>query len=291
MARVTVGVPTYNNEATIAATLDSILAQTVTDIEVIISDDGSTDDTWEICRRYEHHDRRIKVFKQQTNLYYMNFRFLLEQASAAYFAWLAGDDTWSPTYLEECAKRLDDRPDVVGCVSRCQFVAEGKPTCLSNGTASLDGEWSANVARYLRSPGDNTRMYGVFRLHALRASFPDKIMHAYDWALSAATLKYGKHVELPKVLMTRQQTPYQNYVKSVRRDHQSKIFRLFPVLSMTLYLIRQEKIPITRKVISALLRLNVSKHVEYMRLMHPKTCCRLKCIYQFLGTKYQRSLV
>lgn len=280
MAHVTIGVPAYNNEATLPGTIDSILAQTFADIDVIISDDGSRDATWDICRRYADSDERIRIFIQNNNLYYMNFRFLLEQASAPYFVWLAGDDKWHPTFLEECIKVLDARPDVVGCVSRCQFVSGGKPTSLSNGTASLEAEWEDNVAAYLRAPNDNTRMYGVFRVQALQAAFPDKIMHAYDWALSAATLRYGKHVELPKVLMTRHQTPTRNYVLSVTRDHRSCLFRLFPVLRMTLYLIQRRKIPITLKIIRALLRLNLVKHMEYMRHIHPRIYYRLKYLYR-----------
>jgi len=278
--QVTVGVPAFSNETTIAATLDSILAQTVTDIEVIISDDGSPDKTWEICRGYEQCDPRIKLFRNKHNLYYMNFRFLLKQATAPYFVWLAGDDTWSPTYLEECIKTLDARPDVVGCVSRCQFIADGKPTSLSKGTASLDLEWEENVATYLWAPDDNTRMYGVFRVQALLLAFPDQIMHAYDWALSAATLKYGKHVELPKVLMTRHQTPGQNYVRIVRRDHRSCLFRLFPVLRMSLFLLHNQRIPLTSKVLRALLRLNLRKHAQYVRLLHPKFYKKTKYIYR-----------
>jgi glycosyltransferase involved in cell wall biosynthesis len=257
-----------------------VLAQTFTDIDLIISDDGSQDKTWEICCRYKEIDRRIKLFRQDRNLYYMNFGFLLEQSSAPYFAWLAGDDTWSPTYLEECIKELNARPDAVGCVSRCQFIVDGKPTSLSNGTASLEQEWEHNVVTYLREPGDNTRMYGVFRVHALKASFPHKVMHAYDWALSAATLRYGKHIELPKVLMTRQQTPREKYARSVKRDHRSWVFRLFPVLRMSQHLIFQRKIPVTPKVLRALLRLNLVMHVEYMKFIHPEVLRHLKFFYK-----------
>jgi len=290
LARVTVGVPAHNNEATIAATLDCVLAQTVEDIEIIISDDTSIDKTWEICRKYQKRDRRIVLFAQERNLYYMNFLFLLQKASSPYFVWLAGDDRWLPTYLEECVEVLDKRPDVVGCVSRCQFFSDEQPTSLSNGTASLELGWEDNVATYLRAPGDNTRMYGVFRVHALRDAFPDRIMHAYDWALAAATLRHGKHVELPHVLMTRQETPYQNYVHSVTRDHRSGLFRLFPVLRMSLYLVHQRKIPITRKILRILLRLNLLKHVEYMGLIHPKFHNRLKHLYRFLKSHLIKNL-
>ena len=60
--RVTIGMPVYNGERYIKAALDSILAQTFTDFEVVISDNASTDRTAQICRAYT--DRRVKYFHQ-----------------------------------------------------------------------------------------------------------------------------------------------------------------------------------------------------------------------------------
>lgn len=282
MVRVTVGVPTYKNETTIAATIESILAQTVKDIEVIISEDRSPDGTWEICRQYEKLDNRIKLFRQEKNLNYLNLLFVLKQASAPYFVWLGGDDSWAPTYLEECLAVLETRPDVVGCVARCEFISDDEPAWYAVGTASLEEEWEDNVAAFFRSPGDNTRLCGLFRVEALRAAFPNRVMHAYDWAISAATLKFGKHIELPSVLMTRVKTPSVNYMHSVKRDHRSRIYRLFPVLAMSLHLIYQRKIPMKTKVLGALVVLNIRKHQEYMRLVHPQAHSRLCGFYQFL---------
>jgi glycosyltransferase involved in cell wall biosynthesis len=282
LARVTIGVPAYCNEATIAAALDSIVAQTIKDLEIIISDDNSSDSTWQICRAYAAKDARFRIFRQRENLYYLNFLFVLEQASSPYFAWLAADDVWSPTYLEECLAVLEARPDVVACVSRCRFISESCGEVYAGGTAALDGEWADNVASFLRSPVDNTRMYGLFRRKALEASFPRQVMHAYDWVLSAASLRFGKHYEISKVLLTRAMTPSENYVQAVMRDHKFVLFRIFPVLRMSLYLICSRQIPITGKTLRALCVINFDKHEDYLRVMHPRLRSALSLFYRFI---------
>jgi glycosyltransferase involved in cell wall biosynthesis len=275
-------VPAYRNEATIAAALNSIVAQTVEDLEIVVSDDGSPDGTWDICRAFAAKDGRFRIFRQSKNLYYLNFLFVLERASAPYFAWLAGDDVWSPTYLEKCLAVLEAQPDVVACVSRCRFVSDNYGETFARGTTALNSEWADNVASFLRNPCDNTRMYGLFRCEALKASFPPLIMHAYDWALSAASLRFGKHYEIPEVLMTRALTPHENYVQAVKRDHKFVLFRTFPVLRMSLYLIFNRQIPANRNTLLALCVINFHKHEEYMRIMHPALTSKLSLFYQFM---------
>jgi glycosyltransferase involved in cell wall biosynthesis len=282
LARVAVGVPAYRNEATIAAALNSIVAQTVEDLEIIVSDDDSPDSTWDICRAYGARDERFRIFRQRKNLYYLNFLFVLEQASAPYFVWLAADDAWSPTYLEECLAVLESRPEVVACVSRCRLVSDKYGEVCAQGTATLNGEWADNVASFLRNPGDNTRMYGVFRREALKASFPREVMHAYDWAVSAASLRFGKHWEISKVLMTRAMTPSENYVQAVKRDQKFPLFRMFPVLRMSFYLIWNRQIPVNAKTLRALCAINFDKHEEYLQVMYPRAKFALSLFYRFV---------
>jgi glycosyltransferase involved in cell wall biosynthesis len=282
LARVAVGVTAYRNERTIAAALNSIVAQTVEDVDIIVSDDGSPDGTWDICRAYAASDNRFRIFHQGKNLYYLNFLFVLEQASAPYFAWLSADDLWSPTYLEKCLAVLEARTDMVACVARCRYVSDSCGETYSWGTAALNGEWADNVASFLRNPGDNTRMYGLFRREALKASFPRQVMHAYDWALSAASLRFGKHYEIPEVLMTRAMTPSENYVQAVERDHKFALFRLFPVLRMSLYLIFNRQIPLNGNTIRALCVTNFNKHEEYVRIMHPRLRSTFSLFYRFM---------
>ena len=79
--KLSIGMPVYNGELFIERAIESILAQTFTDFELIISDNASTDSTQEICQNFSKKDDRIRIFKQEKNIgVHRNFYFLLSQA-------------------------------------------------------------------------------------------------------------------------------------------------------------------------------------------------------------------
>lgn len=98
---VSIGMPVYNGEKYIKEALDSLLTQTFTNFELIISDNSSTDNTQEICQMYATKDSRIKYIRQQKNIgVALNFEFVLNMAQAEYFTWAASDDFWSVNWIE-----------------------------------------------------------------------------------------------------------------------------------------------------------------------------------------------
>lgn len=111
--RVSIGMPVYNGNPFIRKALDSLLAQTFTDFELIISDNASTDGTETICRDYAAHDSRIIYIRQKENRGPIwNFRFVLNQAHGEYFMWAAADDARDKYFLELAVKVLDCDPRV-----------------------------------------------------------------------------------------------------------------------------------------------------------------------------------
>jgi glycosyltransferase involved in cell wall biosynthesis len=279
---VTIGMPLYNNESTLAAALDSLLAQTIQDFRIVISDDGSSDATGSLCERYARSDPRITYIRQPKNLGYQNFRFVLDCADTPFFMWAAGDDRWAPTFIEENLRALKADASLAGSISKVRFERGGKLLHLSIGTYPLLASPVDNLAKFLSAPADNSRMYGVFRTEVLKRSIPSKSFHAYDWALSAATLLHGKHNELSEVLMFRDQTLPERYIDLVRKDHRALVARLFPVLQMTRWLIFEAKIPLTRRIAGALIQLNVHKHDWYCEKFHPH--------YFRASTKFRKAL-
>ena len=98
---VSIGMPVYNGENYIREALDSLLIQSFTNFELIISDNSSTDNTQEICQTYATKDSRIKYIRQQKNIgVALNFEFVLNMAQAEYFTWAASDDFWSENWIE-----------------------------------------------------------------------------------------------------------------------------------------------------------------------------------------------
>jgi glycosyltransferase involved in cell wall biosynthesis len=99
---VTIGLPVYNGEKYLSLALDSLLAQTFTDFELVISDNYSTDGTEKICKEYAKKDERIKYYRQSENIgIFKNFLFVKNKGvKSKYFMWAAHDDLWDKDWLK-----------------------------------------------------------------------------------------------------------------------------------------------------------------------------------------------
>jgi glycosyltransferase involved in cell wall biosynthesis len=114
VTQVSVGLPVYNAECYLAQALDDLLVQTHTDLEIVISDNGSTDRTQEICEQYAAKDSRIRYLRHDRNRgLAWNHNEAVKNARGAYFRWYAYDDRLDPKCIEACAAVLDANPDVI----------------------------------------------------------------------------------------------------------------------------------------------------------------------------------
>lgn len=119
--RVTIGMPVFNGELFIRQAIDSLLVQTFTDFELVISDNASTDDTPAICREYGRRDGRVRYIRQERNIGAPpNFRYLLAQARGLYFMWAAADDCWDSNWLEV----------LLGAIRTTDIVVRGTPVVI-----------------------------------------------------------------------------------------------------------------------------------------------------------------
>jgi glycosyltransferase involved in cell wall biosynthesis len=97
---VTLGVPVRNGAATLAAALDAIVKQDFKNLEVIISDNASTDATPEIAQNYAARYPFIRIVRPKAPLTAIdNFLFVMNHAKGEFFAWCADDDTRSPDFV------------------------------------------------------------------------------------------------------------------------------------------------------------------------------------------------
>ena len=101
--------PVYNGEKYIRDALDSLLAQTFTNFELIISDNASTDRTEQLCQEYTALDARIRCVRQPVNLgATANFQFVQSEAIGEYFMWAAHDDYWKPDFIAHALAAMND---------------------------------------------------------------------------------------------------------------------------------------------------------------------------------------
>ena len=126
--KVSIGIPVFNGENYLVDALESALAQTYTDLEVVISDNASTDSTRQICQQYLTRDPRIRYFSNEKNHgASYNFNRAFQLARGEYFKWLAHDDIMDPEFIEKCVDALDSNEDAVLACPFTVFVdASGK---------------------------------------------------------------------------------------------------------------------------------------------------------------------
>lgn len=116
--KISVIIPVYNEESYLNQCLDSILAQTLQEIEILCIDDGSTDRSLEILRDYAAKDSRFRVFTQE-NRYAGTARNVgIKYAEGKYFSFLDADDFFSPVLLERLYQAAEQQgADIVICNS------------------------------------------------------------------------------------------------------------------------------------------------------------------------------
>jgi glycosyltransferase involved in cell wall biosynthesis len=126
---VSIGLAVYNGEDYLEQAIQSILAQTYTDFELIISDNASTDRTAEICQKYAAIDKRICYSRNETNIGGANNENLTFKLSRGqYFRWAAHDDVCAPTLIEKCVAALEEHPEAVLCHTYIvEIDGSGKP--------------------------------------------------------------------------------------------------------------------------------------------------------------------
>jgi glycosyltransferase involved in cell wall biosynthesis len=111
---VSVGLPVYNGAETLRRALDSLLAQQGAQIEIIISDNCSTDRTPQIAEDYCARHGNIRYVRNETNIGALgNFLSALQHAHGTYFMWAAHDDTWSPQFVSRLVALLQRHPQAV----------------------------------------------------------------------------------------------------------------------------------------------------------------------------------
>jgi glycosyltransferase involved in cell wall biosynthesis len=109
---VSIGVPVRNGGELIGEALELLVNQTYRNIEIIISNNNSNDQTEEICTRLQAQDKRIKYYRQDKDLNVLeNFRFVVDHSLGAYFMWAAHDDRRSLNYVEVLLAKMLQEPN------------------------------------------------------------------------------------------------------------------------------------------------------------------------------------
>jgi glycosyltransferase involved in cell wall biosynthesis len=199
---VSVGMPVFNGERYIEQAIESIVSQTFADFELIISDNASTDDTEQICKRYSAGDPRIRYYRNDCNRgAAWNHNRVVELANGEYFKWQCHDDYCDRTLLEKCLAILHHDPAVVLCYP--QFVrvdAQGKVLGVKGSRVLGDAEPRARFRSIIYRRDSCEEIYGVTRTAVIRMTALIGPYSNSDDTFLAELILHGRFREVPEAL-------------------------------------------------------------------------------------------
>lgn len=225
--KVSIITPVYNGEKYLAETIQSVTAQTYTNFELIIVDDGSKDLSKKIAKKFAEKDARIHVVEQPNAGSAAARNHGIRKATGRYIALLDADDLWEPDFLEKQLKFMQDKE--AACVF-CSYkrIDENSKDCLKPSIAlSVVKEGDMRVMNRIGCLTGlyDTKMYGKVYLHENLKSLRDDYAYWYDIVKMVGTA-YGnkeilaKYRVLPgsttgkkKKLIRVQYKFYRNYIK------------------------------------------------------------------------------
>lgn len=175
---VSVGMPVLNGEKWLRRSLDALLGQNYPNIEIIISDNASSDSTFMICSEYTSKCDNIMIIRQeQTVGIASNFRAVLHSAQGEYFMWAAVDDSWDPSFISRLVEKLEGNEKIAVAQTGTLILDESdlnttKDCVCFNGDLNIENLPALQVTRKILSPIKyNYFIYGLFRRSLLAEAF------------------------------------------------------------------------------------------------------------------------
>lgn len=256
---ISIGMPVYNGSQYIRRSLDALFSQTYQKLELIISDDFSSDDTFKICEEYAKRDARIKLIRQSRRLgQFDNFRYVADKADGEYFMWAAQDDWWDPRFIEILKKALDERPNYsLAMSSYVRFYDDGE--FLSE--IKFDGENDITNLSYakvlemmMKKAPIHKFSYGLFRSALIKKlasrPFPTSIAWERVWMceVAAATHFYSHPEVLYKITTYRKSLTERHGATDVAKAYFDRFHYTKYVFTVFVRVLTSPIVPFHRKI-------------------------------------------
>jgi glycosyltransferase involved in cell wall biosynthesis len=200
--------PVYNGEEYVSNAIRSILNQSFYDLELIVCDNASTDQTAEICLRIAATDRRLRYYLNPTNIGVTeNYNTVFAYSRGEYFKWTSCNDYCAEGLIQQCVDALDKRRDAILCYPKTRLFSieitdaedyEDDLNLQEDDPATRLGQLMNRIDTRL-----NNVMNGLIRADALRNTHLHKAFASSDLSLLAELILQGKFIELPERLFYR----------------------------------------------------------------------------------------
>jgi glycosyltransferase involved in cell wall biosynthesis len=226
---VTIGIPTFNRVELLIRAINSARKQSYKKIEIIISDNYSSDGTEDLCRHQEKEDERIIYLRQPLNTGAAeNFNRLLDVARGDFFMWLGDDDWIDSDYVEKCLSKFKNNSKLI--------LVGGKPQYYRKGVFAYDGRLfdccqikpNQRLQSYYNNVTDNGIFYGLFRTDVVRSL---RLTHTLggDWHFIAQALISGSSMMIASTSVHRELGgASESYKKLISSYELPRIAGIFP---------------------------------------------------------------
>jgi glycosyltransferase involved in cell wall biosynthesis len=228
---LSIGIPVHNGARYLAHTLDSLRAAELDDVEILISDNASTDETGDIVRSAAAADPRLRYIRQPENIGPAeNFNYVFRNTTGTFFSWLAYDDLIEPTFYRQMVEMLHARPDAAAAMSRVRLI-DSSGGLMDHSDELVEGDHPDAVERFIRYAGFAhwcQFCYGVARRSAMEKT---RLLGTYwsgDRLYCAELALAGPLLRHPETLYFVRQHTDRLTRRHSRRDHAAVTAYLTP---------------------------------------------------------------
>jgi glycosyltransferase involved in cell wall biosynthesis len=272
---VSIGLPLFNEEHYVDSALNSLQRLDYPNLEIIVSDNASTDRTFEICQRHAADDKRVHVERAGKNMgVTANFQRVLDLAHGRYFTWAGGHDLWAANLLGECVDALETNESACLAFGSCEWIG-GSDEVLQKKSGWSDTRGLAPAARlFVVLWGNMNSVMGLMRTDYLRGCGRLPNLVGGDLVLLSQLALRGEFVHARKTTWFRRETRQERHHDDKLRRYSSsevgiekgRLGKLFPLMKLPIALIKvvaQSSLPFGQKC-SVLLALIPSLLTRYI---------------------------
>lgn len=201
---VSIGLPTYNRVDSLRRAVESVLAQDYPNVELVVSDDASSDGTQAYGEEVSRRDPRVRYLRQDPNIgLTANYANVFAQSRGDYYMSFADDDWLDPSYVSQCITTLLAHPDYALVCGFPRMFRDGAYLFDGRKDNALQASGANRVVHYLRWVRENAELHGIMRRDTIAAVPPMPNTLAGDWIYLSSIIFGGKSRTLDSVAINK----------------------------------------------------------------------------------------